>query len=145
MKQPAWLKDCELCNAGVCKRIDELKDQGLSERAASRKMENDCDGLWSADKIHGRYRYYKKGHTGSVGKPHKLENQLLEQVSYINRESAAINKALEAAVTKSDFWNVAIRLGNLEASIEIGKAMLFRACSPATRQKIKKQFWSEEM
>ncbi len=29
MKETNWLKDCELCNAGVCKRIDELKEQGL--------------------------------------------------------------------------------------------------------------------
>ena len=27
MKETNWLKDCELCNAGVCKRIDELKEQ----------------------------------------------------------------------------------------------------------------------
>lgn len=64
-----WLKDCELCNNGVCKRIDDLKESGLSERAAAKQMEQDCDGLRDASKIRDRYRYYKKGHSG--GNPPK--------------------------------------------------------------------------
>ena len=71
LKPISWLKDCEICNVGVCKQMDEYKAQGMSERAASRQMEKDCDGIWDADKIYGRYRYYKRGHYGgSVGKPH---------------------------------------------------------------------------
>jgi hypothetical protein len=68
----SWIKDCEICNTGLCDQLQEYVDQGLSEREASRQMERDCGGLWSAEKIYGRFRYYVKGHAGgAVGKPHR--------------------------------------------------------------------------
>lgn len=36
-----WLKGCEICDAGLCARVDELKDQGMSERQASKVLEDD--------------------------------------------------------------------------------------------------------
>ncbi len=83
MENVKWLKDCELCNAGVCKRIDELKEQGLTERAASRKMEEECGGEQSADKILGRYKYHAKQQYGGGGTPTKK--------TYDERMEAAIN------------------------------------------------------
>lgn len=56
-----WQKDCEICNVGLCNRIDGLKDEGKSIREAARIMESESDGLWDADKIRARYKYYKGG------------------------------------------------------------------------------------
>ncbi len=73
-----WLKDCEICNTGLCSQFQEYVEQGMSERAAARQMEKDCGNLWSADKIYGRYRYYAKGHGGgSVGKTHRENSELV--------------------------------------------------------------------
>jgi hypothetical protein len=60
----SWLKDCEICNVGLCKRIDGLKAEGKSVREAARIMESESDNLWEADKIRDRYRYYKGGKGG---------------------------------------------------------------------------------
>lgn len=70
----SWLKDCEICNVGLCKRIDELKEEGNSTREAARIMDSESDGLWEADKIRNRYRYYKQGRGGSK-RPAKNTNQ----------------------------------------------------------------------
>ena len=58
----AWLKDCLICNTGLCKAVDELKAQGLSENAACKQMSQKSDGLYSGEAIKGRYRH----HTGKV-------------------------------------------------------------------------------
>jgi len=64
MKKADWLLGCEICNTGLCKRIDELKDQDKTVREAARIMESESDGLWDAEKIRDRYRYYKGGKSG---------------------------------------------------------------------------------
>ncbi len=87
IEELTWLKDCEICNVGVCKQMDKYQEQGMSERAASRQMEKDCDGIWDADKIYGRYRYYKKGHSGGVGKTHKLsDDEILKRAEEITEQ-----------------------------------------------------------
>lgn len=61
---PSWIKDCEMCNAGACTRLDELKSDGYKIREASRIMEQECDGVYTANQIRDRYHYYRSG-----GKP----------------------------------------------------------------------------
>ncbi len=36
-----WLKGCEICNAGLCARFDELIGQGMSQRKAAKELEKD--------------------------------------------------------------------------------------------------------
>jgi hypothetical protein len=66
-----WLKDCDICNTGICKRFDELTapaskgGKGLSEREAAKVMEKEAEEqigtkVWSAEQIRRRYAY----HTG---------------------------------------------------------------------------------
>lgn len=78
MEELKWLKDCELCNVGVCNTIDDYQAQGLSIRAAAEKMEQECEGLWSASKIRDRYRYYKQGHSGGGNPPSPDNRSILE-------------------------------------------------------------------
>ena len=57
-----WLKDCEICNVGLCSYIDDLKEkQGLSVKAAAKRMAGEAEGLYSKSAIESRYRYYKHG------------------------------------------------------------------------------------
>lgn len=64
----SWIKDCNMCNAGVCKEIIKLKEQGLSERAASRQMEQECDGDFKANTILSRFKYHAKQQYGGGGR-----------------------------------------------------------------------------
>jgi len=34
-----WLKECEICDAGLCVRMDALKSEGRTQREAARIME----------------------------------------------------------------------------------------------------------
>jgi hypothetical protein len=36
-----WLKGCEICNAGLCARFDELIESGMSQRQAARELEQE--------------------------------------------------------------------------------------------------------
>lgn len=53
-----WLKDCEICNAGLCATVDNKKREGKTERAACREMSEESGGLYSYRAILNRYRYY---------------------------------------------------------------------------------------
>jgi hypothetical protein len=57
-----WLKDCEICNAGLCKTVDALKEQGLSENASCKQMSEESEGLYSRNAIRSRYQW----HTGKI-------------------------------------------------------------------------------
>ncbi len=58
----SWLKDCEICNTGLCKTVDELKVSGMSENSACKQMSDESKGLYSKEAIRGRYLW----HTGKV-------------------------------------------------------------------------------
>jgi hypothetical protein len=63
-----WIQNCQICNDGLCIRMEELKKTDLSEReAAEVLMYEALDSFpelkkeFSADKIRMRYRYHMKG------------------------------------------------------------------------------------
>ncbi len=49
MKNVQWIKDCELCNDGVCNTIAEYTSDGITVRAAVRKMSEECDGEFTEE------------------------------------------------------------------------------------------------
>ena len=65
-----WLKDCEICNIGLCNEMDRLIDEkGISMREASRDLSRqahkhfvdegvDLENGFSPDTILSRYRYH---------------------------------------------------------------------------------------
>lgn len=66
-----WVENCEICNTGLCSRMDQLIAEGKSEREAARVMEEEArakakqqglDDLISANAIRKRYQW----HTGRV-------------------------------------------------------------------------------
>jgi len=83
-----WIKNCEICNTGLCKTVDERKEKGQSERAACRDMSGESEGLYSEDAILHRYRY----HTGKV-------NRSACEI-HTESESLKVAEAFEAAVKK---------------------------------------------
>ena len=59
-----WLKDCEICNAGLCARFDELVSQGLSHRRAVKVLENEQkealgESLYSWKALWGRVKRHR--------------------------------------------------------------------------------------
>ena len=61
-----WLKGCEICDAGLCARVDELKRVGMSERQAAKELEKDQKEQlgeivypWNALRV--RYQRIKSG------------------------------------------------------------------------------------
>ena len=58
-----WLNGCEICNFGLVKEVNNLKEAGLSERAACRKLSEFAKKkfntpMWSEKVILNRYRYH---------------------------------------------------------------------------------------
>lgn len=37
-----WLKDCEICNTGLCNQMTDYINAGMSTRQAAKQMEHDC-------------------------------------------------------------------------------------------------------
>ena len=63
-----WIQNCQICNDGLCIRMEELKKTNLSERQAAKVMMEEAWGMhpelkeeFSADKIRMRYRYHMNG------------------------------------------------------------------------------------
>jgi N6-adenosine-specific RNA methylase IME4 len=60
-----WIKNCEICNVGVCKRVDAQKHEVGGAKAVCKIMEaepeNNPNGepIWTWNHIYQRYRYYK--------------------------------------------------------------------------------------
>lgn len=65
--RPRWLKDCEICNVGLCSCLDELVEKGMSIREAARRMEKESEGLYSESAIRNRYQYYKDPNRKKAG------------------------------------------------------------------------------
>jgi len=60
-----WLKDCEVCNTGLCATIDNLQQKtGYKLNTIYRMMAEESDGLYTWDQLKQRYRYHK-GKTGN--------------------------------------------------------------------------------
>ncbi len=80
MIQISWLKDCEICNTGLCSTVNNLKEKGLTEHAACKQLSEESEGLYSTEAIRGRYQW----HTGKVKKKVKkkvVENQQPKEYS----------------------------------------------------------------
>lgn len=55
-----WLKGCEVCNAGLCKKMDALIESGLSQRKAAKVLveeqkETLGQVVYSANALRHRY------------------------------------------------------------------------------------------
>lgn len=77
-----WLKDCEICNAGLCHQMDEYKSAGMSDRDAATQVEKDSNGLYSASVIRDRYRYHAKRQGGGKS-PKMTDDEILARAEKI--------------------------------------------------------------
>jgi hypothetical protein len=64
-----WLRGCEICNTGLCRKMDELTGSskkggvGLPIREAAKRLEKQAterigEQVWTAEQIRARYLYY---------------------------------------------------------------------------------------
>jgi hypothetical protein len=61
-----WLKGCEICNAGLCARFEELIGQGMSQRRAAKELEKDQreqlgEVVYPWDALRARFKRQKVG------------------------------------------------------------------------------------
>jgi hypothetical protein len=65
IEAPVWLKDCDICNVGLCKAMDHLTQVSkMSMRKAAQKLASEATEtigtqVYSTDAILGRYRLHK--------------------------------------------------------------------------------------
>jgi hypothetical protein len=96
-----WLKDCEICNVGLCNTVNDLKKQGLSENAACQQLSEESEGLYSKETIRNRYRWHtgKKNEVGQNDQhPIKRlmtdeEKQLYQLCAKLKRIAKALHRA----------------------------------------------------
>ena len=80
---PPWLKDCEICNTGLCKRMDDLTGfHGLPEREAARVMEAEAataigTKIWTAEQIRARYQRHAGGASRQAGTGRTTKNPVV--------------------------------------------------------------------
>lgn len=81
-----WLQECEICNGGLCARMDELKASGCTVREAARILEVEAAEkigypLWTASQIRNRYNAHKgNGKNGCFSTTQIQENEIVEGV-----------------------------------------------------------------
>lgn len=80
-----WLKGCEVCNAGLCARFDELIESGMSQRKAAKTLEQEQrEGLgevvYPADALRKRYHRNQPEKTGRIVPPPALETCATEDL-----------------------------------------------------------------
>jgi hypothetical protein len=126
MKMAEWLKECEICNAGLCAEIDRLKEQGLTERQACRRLVFEQEAelgevIYSHAAIRSRYRKHsgKEKELDRNGPPKKPEMDieqapsLLETLKGYSNEIIQMEKHLRSVpesewghVIKDDFADI---------------------------------------
>lgn len=116
----AWLKDCEICNSGLCKAVDERKEQGLTEHAACKEMSEESEGLYSTDAILGRYRYYTgKTKVCEVHKeipdPPNAEEFIKKYMQDDVYKLTPVGLKIARQSTKAEWWDFGLRLKELMA------------------------------
>ena len=79
MEIPAmWIEDCQICNAGLCSKVDAYKEDGYKVREACKLMEDEADGAYTAEQIRKRYAYYKGGRKPPNSREITQSNQIYE-------------------------------------------------------------------
>ena len=124
---PAWLKDCEICNVGLCKRMDELiaDGKGLSQREAAKELEGEAqrtigEKVWTAEVIRHRYIY----HTAKSGRnpTTPLDGLILKYPSFPLSQEDRVKVTLEARNQKIPVEEYADLLGISEENINLLKS-----------------------
>ncbi|MEE8399997.1 MAG: hypothetical protein V3S89_13385 [Desulfobacterales bacterium] len=118
-KDVPWLKDCEICNTGLCNRMDDLvKDGARSVREASRMMSEESGNVWNDNEIRHRYRYYKGTKVKAGRKPPTPTKGIVSP-----HFQAAFDKLLsEIHQAKSDGWKSTSKSSALKRISALRKA-----------------------
>lgn len=115
-----WLKGCEICDAGLCARVDELVGQGMSERKASKVLEDDQqeqlgEVLYPWNALRVRYQRIKGGTVRATppttcNLPETPDNQGAEPKHGGKREGAGPPLKYEKAAPP---WSCAMQMAGL--------------------------------
>jgi hypothetical protein len=113
-----WLKDCEICNVGLCSEVNSRKENGLTEHKACVQMSEESEGLYSAAAIRNRYQYH-------TGKKKVAQN---EQRAFVGefKDFDVHYKALKRLIYhfKKQDWDDVIRTQMLNKVQELAKIIV---------------------
>ncbi len=119
-KDVPWLKDCEICNTGLCSRMDDLLNDGTrSVREASRIMSEESGNVWNDNEIRHRYRYYKGPKVKTGRKPPSPSKEIISRHFQV-----AFDKLLsEIRQAKSGGWKTTSKSSALKQIRNLRKAI----------------------
>ena len=84
MSEPiSWVfqagESCAYCKEGLCQRMNQLMEDGYSQRKASKVMEAESEGQWSAEQIRRIFKYWMSGtNCPTPKKPKEVKEPVLE-------------------------------------------------------------------
>jgi hypothetical protein len=104
-----WLRECEICNVGLCKEMTYLTNSvekggvGLSVREAAKRLEEQAvkeigEKVWSAEQIRYRFLY----HTGQLKEPGRKPTTPKEATTSEEIETVTIDKEESPATVSPD-------------------------------------------
>lgn len=121
LKDVPWLKDCEICNTGLCSRMDDLVENGaMSVREASRIMSEEAGNVWNDNEIRHRYRYYKGTKVKTGRKPPTLSKDTISR----NFQLALDMLLSEIHRAKSGGWKTTSKSSALRQISNLRKAIM---------------------
>jgi N6-adenosine-specific RNA methylase IME4 len=91
VKKSSWIENCQICNAGLCSRVDAHREDGYKVREACKLMEDEANGAYTANQIRDRYNYYKGG-----GKPTSSHENTQSNQAYETRAETDLYRLVEA-------------------------------------------------
>ena len=102
-----WFKDCTICNTGLCSKMKEHLDSGMSMRAAAKKMSEESGGEFSEATIRQRYQYYALGRVGgrnpTTRKKHPVDEAL----------SVPVDEAILSDIRPKEWYSAINRVEDL--------------------------------
>ena len=57
---------CAYCKDGLCQRMNQLMEEGYSQRKASKVMEDESEGNWKAEQIRQIFNYWMSGRNSTT-------------------------------------------------------------------------------
>jgi len=138
--QTNWLKDCLICNTGLCATVDHLKEKGLTLNAACRAMATQSEDLFTGDQLKQRYLYHtsktKRKDDPEAGrnstdeiedsemKKRRIESEIIKVVSVVKKTNRMAQ----------EFFNTMEYLGFATEKSSMNKVTLDNSCDSAQSQ-----------
>ena len=66
---------CAYCKDGLCQRMNQLMEDGLSQRKAAKVMEEESSGKWTEETIRSMFKRFMGANAPTPKKPKEVEQK----------------------------------------------------------------------